>query len=147
MHADTCAYELLDVIPHVMRVIRLNFRVQKKDLSVPQFRALAFISFFPRSSLSQVSEHLGLTLPSTSKTVDVLVSRGLVTREPSPTDRRRVRLSVTPSGKVLYDTAMVITRNHLAERLSTLPTQDLEAISAAMKVLKKAFAAETDSES
>ena len=54
------------------------------------------------ASLSEVAEHVGLTLPSVSKMVDGLVTRGLLTRATDPGDRRRLTLSLTPAGAHLH---------------------------------------------
>ena len=65
---ETSARQVLEVIPRVMRQIRTEMRsCRMPDLTVPQLRALAFINSNAGASLSDVSEHLGLALPSTSK--------------------------------------------------------------------------------
>jgi hypothetical protein len=46
---------------------------------MPQFRTLAVIDRNANASLSDVTEHIGLTLPSMSKLVDGLVARKLAT--------------------------------------------------------------------
>ena len=50
------------------------------DLSVPQFRTLLFLRRHPGASLSEVAEHIGLTLPSISKMIDRLEARDLLAR-------------------------------------------------------------------
>ena len=78
---DVCAQEILEVVPAVMLAIRAELRRHRTaDLSVPQFRTLAFIDRQADASLSDVAEHIGLTLPSMSKIVDGLVTRKFVTR-------------------------------------------------------------------
>ena len=97
---DMCAQEILEVVPAVMRAIRAEMRRHRTaDLSVPQFRALAFINGKADASLSDVAEHIGLTLPSMSKIIEGLVTRKLVTRQTHPTDRRRLMLALTARGQ------------------------------------------------
>ena len=87
---EETAHQVLDVIPLVMRTIRSEFRSQRStELSVPQFRTLAFLRNNDGASLSSLANHLGLTLPSMSKLVDGLVSRGFVARTEHQGDRRR----------------------------------------------------------
>ena len=70
---DTCTRELMDTAPQIMQAIRVEMRRgHGSDISIPQFRTLAFIQRNPDSSLSNLAEHLGLTLPSASKLVDGL---------------------------------------------------------------------------
>src|SRR5512136_590260 len=93
---DVCAQEILDVVPVVMRTIRAELRRHRTaDLSVPQFRTLAFIDRQADASLSDVAEHIGLTLPSMSKIVESLVVRKFVTRQRHPPDGRRITLALT----------------------------------------------------
>src|SRR3989442_3151587 len=97
--ADRCAREILETVPLVMRVVRAEMRHQGAlVVSVPQFRALAFVERHPGVSLAGVAEHLGVTAPTASTIVDRLVRRRLVGRVPDPEERRRVVLSLTPAG-------------------------------------------------
>src|SRR4051812_32248907 len=83
-----------------MRTIRTEMRRSRTpDLSVPQFRVLAFLSLHPGASLLQVADHIGITPPSASKIVEGLVGRKLLKRESSRRDRRHVELDLSPSGK------------------------------------------------
>src|SRR5512141_2900959 len=108
---DACAQEILDVVPAVMRTIRAELRRHRTaDLSVPQFRTLAFIDRKADASLSDVAEHIGLTLPSISKIVDGLVTRKLVTRQTASDDRRRMTLALTTRGRSALQASREATR-------------------------------------
>lgn len=137
---EECAREVLDVVPLVMRAIRAEMRSHRTpDLSVPQFRALLYLRHHPGTSLSAVSDHLGLTPPSTSKLVDGLVARGLLTRETSPSDRRRVMLLVTPPGEAILQAASEATLARLAEALARLDEGGRAAVLEAMQALRALF--------
>ncbi len=115
-------------------------RHRASDLSVPQFRTLAYIHRHPGVSLSAVAEHIGLTLPSMSKLVDGLVARGLITREPCAKDRRRVTLGITARGRALWETAHDATLSSLADRLEPLSESERTTVIRAMHVLQHVFA-------
>jgi len=51
--------------------------------------------------LSELNRHVLLSQPALSRLVDRLADRGLVQRHQDPADRRGVRLSLTPGGRVL----------------------------------------------
>jgi DNA-binding MarR family transcriptional regulator len=141
--AAECAREVLDVVPAVMRFIRSEMRCHRAaGLSVPQFRALTFLNRRAGASLSAVAEHLGLTPPSTSKLVDGLVERRLLSRQPSAADRRRITLTLTPAGQAILETARHETQARLAEVLAVLPPRDAEAVVRAMQALRPIFAGE-----
>ncbi len=138
---DECAHQLLDTAPQVMRFIRGEMRSHRgHDLSVPQFRALAFINRHPEVSLSHLAEHLGLTLPSTSKLVDGLVNQKVITRRESKEDRRRLTLALTKNGEDILHSARTATQNHLKDMLCNLSVDELSTIIRAMNLLQPLFA-------
>jgi len=96
-----CARGLLTGVPSVMRFIRYQMRQHRQaELSVPQFRSLVFLSHNENASLSEMAEHLGLSLPATSRMVELLVKRGWM--------RRRTELSHARDARarhVEYDAA------------------------------------------
>src|ERR1051326_8743682 len=84
------AATVMDVGLLITRVVRAEVRKHRpQDLSLPQIRALAFVSANPDASASQLADYLGLTRPTTSKLLEQLVRRGLVARTSAPGDRRR----------------------------------------------------------
>jgi DNA-binding MarR family transcriptional regulator len=137
---DACAQEILEVVPAVMRTIRAELRRHRTaDLSVPQFRTLAFIDRNADASLSDVAEHIGLTLPSISKIVEGLVTRKLVTRQTHRTDRRRMTLTLTARGQTALQSSRAATRACLAEDLAALSDRQREMITQALEILRPAF--------
>jgi len=145
---DDVANQIFEVIPVVMRTIRSKFREHRAaDLSVVQFRALAFINRRKGVSLSDVADHIGLTLPSMSKMVDGLVNRKLVSRNEHDTDRRRVCLSITATGKQELDVSHANTQAFLADKIAGLSAPERETISAALHLLQGLFSSERESES
>ncbi|HUI89126.1 MAG TPA: MarR family transcriptional regulator [Anaerolineales bacterium] len=137
---DECARQLLDTAPQVMRSIRAEMRSHRgHDLSVPQFRTLTFINRNPEASLSHLADHLGLTLPSTSKLVDGLVNQKIITRRESKEDRRRLTLVLTKSGEDILRAARDAAQNHLKDVLHELSAEELSTILRAMNLLQPLF--------
>ena len=140
---ETCANSLMDTTPPILQSIRVEMRRGRgSDISIPQFRTMRFIQQNPESSLSELAEHLGLTLPSASKLIDGLVKQKLVTRKESAADRRRLTLMLTQTGTSIVDSARASARIHLAEKLKHLSNADLELISHAMQILQPIFASQ-----
>jgi len=133
-----------------MRAIRAQMRSHRApDISVSQFRALAFLHRRDGASLSEVAEHIGLTLPSMSRMIDGLVVRNLVRRATRPRDRRRLTLSLTRRGRAMQKAARAATQRFLAERLATLRASDRAVVGRAMAALRPLFTSgsEDDAES
>jgi DNA-binding MarR family transcriptional regulator len=145
---DACAHEVLEVTPLVMRAIRAEMRRQRGwDLSVPQFRTLAYLNYYQGASLSDTAEFIGLALPSMSKLVDGLVARQLVTREISASDRRRVTLALTPAGEATFQATRAATQAFLAQRLAELATEERAVVTQAMQILRPLFTPSQETES
>ena len=137
---DTCTHELMDTAPQIMQAIRVEMRRGRgSDISIPQFRTLRFIQRNPDSSLSNLAEHLGLTLPSVSKLIDGLVKQKLVTRQQSTTDRRRLTLALTKSGASIVNSARAGAQTNLAKKMCVLSNDELETVYQAMKLLRPIF--------
>ncbi|HYB58767.1 MAG TPA: MarR family transcriptional regulator [Candidatus Acidoferrales bacterium] len=138
------ARQLLEVIPLVMQDIRSEMRRRGSlDLSVPQFRALAFVDRNEGASLWEVARHMGLTPPSTSRLVDNLIERDLMTRTDHPDDRRRVRLTVTSRGHRILQKSADETVSYLARKLSAVDADRREIIEKAVEELRIIFASAT----
>ena len=143
---ETTARELLDVAPAIVRTIRTEMRAHRlAELSVPQFRTMGFLNRNAGASLSDVAEHIGLTLPTMSKLVDGLVTRRLVTRETYSGDRRRVTLALTARGQSTWQASRDATQAHLAKLLGTLAEDERTTILEAMNILRPIFIPGPDS--
>ncbi len=138
--AKACASRVLDTVPPVMQFIRVEMRGHRSlNISVPQFRVLTFLERRPGGSLSDAAERVGLSLPAMSRLIDGLVERGLLTRQDSPMDRRRVDLRITEAGKDLVRTARQGALARLAEVLESLPTRERGVVMEAMETLRPLF--------
>ncbi len=138
--AERCAREIIDVVPAVVQAIRVEMRAQRlHELSVPQFRTLAYIGRHPGCSLSEVAELIGLTLPSMSVLVNGLVGNGFVLRETSPFDRRRVTLTLTKEGNEVHQRALQGATDWLADLLSPLSPAQRIALFEGLEALRPVF--------
>lgn len=135
-----CARELMEIPPQIVQSIRVEMRQGRgSDLSIPQFRTLRFIQIHADSSLSNLADHLGLTLPSVSKLVDGLVKQELVLRQEAASDRRCLALLLTPAGEAIVNLAREAAQAKLAETLGSLSETELETIGRAMDLLRPLF--------
>lgn len=145
---EQTAAEVLELIPAIMRDVREEMRRHRRaGLSVTQFRVLGFLDRHTGTSLSDVADHIGLTLPSMSKMIDNLVARRLVLREFDPGDRRRIRLALTAHGRSILETSRGATRAYLTDKLSAVSPDGLEMIFSAMELLRPLFISEREAQS
>ncbi len=66
------------------------------ELSMPQIQMITMIHKRKQVSVTGLSALLSVSPPSASTMVDRLVEKGVVKREPSEVDRRKVVISLTP---------------------------------------------------
>jgi DNA-binding MarR family transcriptional regulator len=138
--ARECATELLEAVPLVMRVLRAHARGESSpELSMPQFRALAFVGRNEGAMLLDVAAFLGLTPPAASKLVDGLVAAGLVTRKVGASDRRCMALTLRPGGRCIYRRAVESAERFLAEHLAVLGPAARGEVVRAMRALRSIF--------
>jgi len=138
--AEECASLVMEVVPLVMRFLRAEMRRHAGlRLSVPQFRTLVYLHGHAGATLSDVAEHLGITLPAMSRLVDRLVERGLVSREAHPGDRRCVTLTLTAEGQRVLEAARERTRAEVARVLALLAPAEQEVLRQGLVLLEKCF--------
>lgn len=129
-------------MPLIVRFLHAQMRRHpQRGLTVPQFRALVFVSHNQEASLSAMAEHLGLSLPAASRAVNLLVNRGLMERQVRCDDRRSVSLSLSSQGKAVLRRSSRAARRALACQFKALTARDLGTISRAMKALSRALGA------
>src|SRR5579862_6526281 len=71
-----------------------------KELTFTQLRILLAIEY-GKDQVSKLARSAHVAQPAMSKIVDHLICRGLARRDSHPTDRRRIRLSLTPKGAAM----------------------------------------------
>lgn len=97
-----------------------------------RYRALKRLRAEPRT-LRDLAEEMGADAPATTVLVDDLESRGLVKRQPHPTDRRAKLVSLTAAGRRQLAVAQQIIDEPPAA-LTALPQKELAVL---RRVLEK----------
>ncbi|MFP4475627.1 MAG: MarR family winged helix-turn-helix transcriptional regulator [Desulfatibacillaceae bacterium] len=67
-----------------------------EDLSVAQMQAVLVVRELGKTTIKNLAAILGVSPPSASTMVDRLVEKGVLTREQSTEDRRKVEVDVSP---------------------------------------------------
>jgi DNA-binding MarR family transcriptional regulator len=118
-------------------LIRSELRERRPaGLSMAQFRLLHMVHRDPERSLADIADDLGVSAPAVTKMLDVLVERGLVRRNASENDRRRVDLALTPDGRDVMRQVRKALEARVAERLAGLAPTEAAALAEALAVLR-----------
>jgi DNA-binding MarR family transcriptional regulator len=93
----------------------------------------------PRS-LGELASSEQVSPATMSRTVDALVTRGLVRRVRPPEDRRRVMLSATARGRRTLERARRERLERLEERLETLGDPELRLLARSADLIERVIA-------
>ncbi len=128
-----------ETVPPLWHQVRAHLRqvaTQNYEITVEQFHVLRHIRR-GEGSVSGLAAAKQISRPSISKSVDLLVHKGLVTRTPNTSDRRYVQLALTDAGNALLDGIFQDNRQWMRAKLSQIDPQDLQGILQAMDAVKQ----------
>ena len=113
-------------------------------LTMPQLRCLQAMEREGASLTSQLARTLNVTAPTMTSMIDGLVERGLVERQPHPTDRRQMHLLLTGAGREILARYRSITHDRLIAPVSRLSATERTRLLAAMADLNAALDADDE---
>lgn len=108
------------------------------EVTLPQYRALVLIAARGPQRLATLAEALGVNQSTASRMCDRLVAKRLVRRSRSASDRRTVRIALTPEGRALVDGVTRHRRGDLARILAQLTQDQRDAMVAALNTFSLA---------
>ena len=110
----------------LVEVVRRSERAleQELGLSGAQLYVLRLLASGPAQSLGNLAARTGTHQSTVSVVVSRLVAHGLVAREMSVMDARRVTLALTPAGRAMVRRAPAPATERVAGALARLPRRD-----------------------
>ncbi len=138
---STCARAVLEAVLEVM--VRVREKMARRHWggrggpTIVHFRAMGVLRKRPGANLSMLADQLALTLSATSRLVDFLVAKKLITRNVPEKNRRTISLALTPQGAKLLEKAMHQTQTELALSLKRLSPPQRTQICNAMGLVRK----------
>jgi DNA-binding MarR family transcriptional regulator len=102
------------------------------DVTLPQYRALVLIAARGPQRLIDLAEALDVNRSTATRMCDRLDAKKLVRRSRLPSDRRTVRIALTPQGRTLVDGVTRHRRGDLAKILAQLTRTQQEEVVAAL---------------
>jgi DNA-binding MarR family transcriptional regulator len=132
--------QLEDVLDTVLEASRVLVAISAQSIApaldrvdVVQFRALVAVASREPCSLGGLAEAVGLHVSTASRTCDRLVAGGLLSRTPSPTDRRNLELTLTAEGHRLVSSVMQRRREALRVLLEKLEPRKRSRLTTALR--------------
>ncbi len=108
------------------------------DFSLPQLATLLLLDEEGELTIKQVTEILGRSVSATSRLLDQLVERGMVSRREDEHDRRTRRIAITESGRNLIATLEQRRADVQIAVMELLTAEEQAEINRAMALLAEA---------
>ena len=118
----------------VMRTVAAEMRRSRRPLAPTQMGSLMRIAAGP-CTMSELARHQAVSLPTISKSVDMLVRRGWVERWADKRDRRQSMVHLTPRGRRVLSDIQQRAERHVTGTLSPLGPLERAQLIAALRVL------------
>lgn len=133
-----------DVTNAAMRAAR-NFAgviaqsvAQAEEVTLPQLRVLVLAQRQHGLNNTAIAAALKVHLSNATRICDRLVQAGLLNRQESKIDRRRVELTLTTAGSRLVETVMDHRRAALIQILEALPAETHQTLASALDLFSDA---------
>lgn len=110
------------------------------DLSEGQHAVLVRLSKAGPMTLGALAELEHVRPPSMTRTVQILIEAGLVERNPHPTDRRQVLVSVSAMGDKHIKETRRRRDEWLSRRLASLTAAERQTLSDAEEIMRRIYA-------
>lgn len=135
--AETDARALHRALTNLVRAYRFRDRdrVCCHDISIAQSHAMERLAAEGALTVNELAAALFLEKSSASRLADGLVRKGYAERATDPEDRRRVRISLTQSGRALARKVEEDLTAHRGELLTGLPASERRAVIRAVERL------------
>src|SRR6266496_1024275 len=140
---EAAARALLHVVMLVMRTVAADMRRSSQPLAPPQLGSLMKIGTGP-CTMSDLARHLAVSLPTISKSVDMLVRRGWVERWMDKHDRRQTMARLTPSGRKMLAHIKQRTQRQVTRTLAPLTAPERVQLVSTLNILRRVLVASGD---
>ena len=131
---DTCGFRILSAIRRIIRAVDIHSRKLNSEfrITTPQMICLYELLRNGGITLSGLAKTVSLNISTVNGIVDRLETKGLLTRQRSDVDRRKVLLRITDAGRQIIREAPSLLQDKLSDELQKLP--ELEQVTIAMSL-------------
>jgi MarR family transcriptional regulator, lower aerobic nicotinate degradation pathway regulator len=128
---------VMDSLRALVRALRISTRAVEKEIGISgaQLFVLQQLEDSPARSVNELADRTSTHQSSVSTVVSRLVERGLVKREPSADDARRMEISITDRGRQVVNSAPRTAQMRMLDVLHRMPPERLHDFAAALDTL------------
>jgi DNA-binding MarR family transcriptional regulator len=110
-----------------------------------QIKAMGHLFKHSPSTLSEVADALGVSLPTASELIERLVEEGMVSRDTNPADRRKVVLALTPRAREMGQQIHAIRRAQIRAVMDRLEPDERPVFVKSIQALADVLMADVQS--
>jgi DNA-binding MarR family transcriptional regulator len=127
----------MDSLRSLVRALRISTRAVEKEIGISgaQLFVLQQLLDSPARSVNDLAERTSTHQSSVSTVVSRLVDRGLVRREPSADDARRMEISITDRGRGLVAAAPLTAQMRMQDGMRRLGAERVHVLAAGLEAL------------
>ena len=137
----TGAAELLDVVNLVTQAVWTDLRRSGAAIEPTQWATLRMLAARP-CTMSEIARHKAVSLPTMSRSVDMLVKRGWVERCVDDSDRRQTLVRLTAAGQELLADCRRRFEDLIDAKLATLSDDQRARLTSSLDAARAALRAE-----
>jgi DNA-binding MarR family transcriptional regulator len=127
--------ELVDVVSLVTQAIWADMRRSGRAIEPTQWATLRLIAAGP-FTMSELARHKAISLPTMSKSVDMLARRGWVERFVDDADRRQTLVRPTEAGRQILADCRRQIEDLMDEKLAELGDRQREELATGLALLR-----------
>jgi DNA-binding MarR family transcriptional regulator len=136
--AESIVKNLVELLPLFQaKVIKPVLQVSKHSISPLQFHVIKVINEKKSINMTDLANEMMISKPQLTPIIDKLITKAYLKRENSREDRRIINISLTKSGEELFKQRIEHIQKMITERISTLPTEELEELNTAIITMIK----------
>jgi DNA-binding MarR family transcriptional regulator len=143
IQGSDAALTIVEIVPQMMRTLAAELRRSDEILMPAHFGVLFTLRYQETCNVSELAEHLSVTVPTMSNLVARMVERGWLARTRSEADRRQVLLALTPAGRAMVDDIHQQAVDHVDDMLATLSAGERAVLHAGLEVLRTVLVSDT----
>jgi DNA-binding MarR family transcriptional regulator len=131
----TASRDVLDSLRRIVQVLRESSRRAEQELGITgaQLFVLEQLVGVPSQSLNELAERTRTHQSSVSTVVGRLVERGLVVRQRSLRDARRLELALTARGRRMTANTPGVVQNRLIRTIDDLPPRSRRQLASLLR--------------
>jgi DNA-binding MarR family transcriptional regulator len=135
---QVAATELVDVVNLVAQAVWANMRRSPQAIEPSQWATLRRLAEGP-CTMGELARYKDVSLPTMSKSVEMLVRRGWVERAAVDGDRRQTLAQITAEGRGILAECRRRSEQLLAAKLASLSPQEREQVTSSLELLHRAL--------